>query len=294
MEIRVLRYFLTVAEQGSITKAAETLHITQPTLSRQIAQMEEELGVQLLIRGSRKISLTEQGFLLQRRAEEIIELVDKTEKELTCCNEVVQGKIVIGSGELAAVKLLPEMFRTFREQYPLVSYDLFTANADAVKEEMDKGLVDIGVLLEPVEIDKYDFLRFPVCERWGVLMRPDDPLAQLESISPKDLENRSVILARRPQIQNELIGWLGDSYRRLDVVFTSNMSTNSAIMVQDGLGYSLVVEGAIPFWNPEKICFRPLRPALTATTVLAWKRQQPVSPAVRRFINHAKCFLSMK
>lgn len=186
MEIRVLRYFLTVVREGSITKASEVLHITQPTLSRQLAQMEEELGVKLFGRGSRKITLTNEGILLCRRAEEILQLVDKTEKELVEQDEQIEGKISIGCGEIAAVQLLSNLFQTFRKKYSRVNFDLFTATADLVKEQMDKGLLDIGLLLEPVDKEKYDFIRLDREENWVVLMRPDDPLAQKESVTAKD------------------------------------------------------------------------------------------------------------
>lgn len=178
MEIRVLRYFLTVVREESITKAAEVLHITQPTLSRQLAQMEEEIGVRLFDRGTRKIWLTNEGLLLRRRAEEILQLVDKTEKELVEQEEQVEGKISIGCGEVASVQMLPDLIRNFHQKYPLVTFDLFTATADLVKEQMDKGLLDSGLLLEPIEMGKYEFIRLNMKERWVVLMPPDDPLAE--------------------------------------------------------------------------------------------------------------------
>lgn len=293
MEIRVLRYFLTVVREESITKASEVLHITQPTLSRQLSQMEEEVGVKLFERGSRKITLTNEGILLRRRAEEILQLVEKTEKELAEQEEQVEGKISIGCGEISSVQLLSELFRTFREKYPRVSFDIFTATADLVKEQMDKGLLDIGLLLEPVDIEKYDFIRLDMKENWVVLMRPDDPLTQKQCVTAKDLSALPLILPRRMSVQSELASWFGDYYEKLNVVFTSNLSTNAAIMVSNGLAYSLVIEGAIPFWDPSKITHRPLSPALTATSVLAWKRGQPFGLAATKFIEHIRCLLSM-
>lgn len=293
MEIRVLRYFLTVVREEGINRAAEVLHITQPTLSRQISQLEEEVGVKLFHRGARKITLTNEGILLRRRAEEILALVDRTEKELIEQEELVEGKIVIGGGELAAVQALPEIIRAFREKYPLVTYDIVTANADVIKEQIEKGLVDIGILLEPVDMEKFDFVRLTKKERWVVLMRPDDPLAEKKHIQAKDLEGKSLILPRRQNVQNELSSWFGDSFEKIQPVFTSNLSTNGAIMVQGGLGYSLVIEGSVPFWDKEKIAYRPLEPELTASCVLAWKKQQPFSLAVSRFIEHSKCFLGI-
>ena len=177
MEIRVLRYFLTVVREESITKAAEVLHITQPTLSRQLAQMEEAVGVKLFVRGTRKISLTNSGLLLRRRAEEILELVDKTEKELGAQEKNVEGVVSVGCGDIGAVQLIPGLIREFNHKYPHVSFDLYTAAADHVRERMDRGLTDIGILLEPVTVDKYDFVRLPVREEWVVAMHPDAPLA---------------------------------------------------------------------------------------------------------------------
>ena len=292
MEIRVLRYFLAVVREESITKAAEALHITQPTLSRQLSQMEEEVGVRLFDRGTRKITLTNEGILLRRRAEEILQLVDTTERELVEQDEQVEGKISIGCGELAAVQMLPELIRTFREKYTRVSFDIFTATADLVKEQMDKGLIDIGLLLEPVDMEKYDFIRLNMKENWGVLMRPDDPLAEKEYITAEDLLPLPLILPRRMNVQSELASWFGDHYGKINVAFTSNLSTNGAVMVGAGLAYSLVIEGAV-LWDQSKITYRPLFPALTATSVLAWKRGQPFSPAATKFINQIKCFLGM-
>ena len=293
MEIRVLRYFLTVVREGGINRAAEVLHITQPTLSRQLSQLEEEVGVKLFHRGARKITLTNEGILLRRRAEEILSLVDRTEKELTRQEELVEGRIVIGCGELAAVQVLAEIIESFRKKYPLVSYDIFTANADLVKEQMEKGLIDIGLLLEPIDMEKFDFIRMAGKERWGVLMRPDDPLANKEAVSAKDLENLPLILPRRSNVQNELSNWLGDSFQSTKVLFTSNLSTNGAIMVQKGLAYSIVIEGSVPFWDKEKIAYRSLYPELAANSALAWKKQQPFGLAVERFIEFIKCFLGI-
>lgn len=231
MEIRVLRYFLTVVREERINRAAEVLHITQPTLSRQLSQLEEEVGVKLFHRGARKITLTNEGILLRRRAEEILSLVDRTEKELVEQEELVEGRIVIGCGELAAVQVLPEIIESFHEKYPLVTYDIFTGNADLVKEQMEKGLIDIGVLLEPINIEKFDFIRLAGKERWVVLMCPDAPLADKEAVSARDLENLPLILPRRTNVQNELTNWLGDSFQTMQVLFTSNLSMNSAVMV---------------------------------------------------------------
>lgn len=293
MEIRVLRYFLTVVKEESITKASETLHITQPTLSRQLAQMEKEIGVKLFDRGTRKIKLTNEGILLRRRAEEILQLIDKTEKELIEQEEQVEGKISIGCGEIAAMQILPKLFKTFHQKYSCVNFDIFTATADLVKEQMDKGILDLGLLLEPIDMEKYDFIRLNTQERWVVLMPPNSPLAEKESVTANDLSSLPLILPRRMQVQSELASWFGDYYKALNVLFTSNLSTNGAVIVNHGLAYSLVIEGSIPFWDSSKVIYRPLYPELMATSVIAWKRGQPFSLATTRFIEHIKCFLSI-
>ena len=292
MEVRVLRYFLVVVREESISKAAAVLHITQPTLSRQLAQMEEEAGVKLFDRGTRKISLTNEGILLRRRAEEIIELMDITMKELAVQEEMVEGEVSIGCGELASVSILSEMIRSFHQQYPQVTYDIFTANADQIKDRIDNGLTDIGLLLEPMDMEKYDYIRLPIKERWVVLMRPDGPLAQHEYVTAEQLAGHPIIMARRPGVKSELASWFGEHYGNLHILFTSNLSTNAAMMVQAGLGYSLVIEGSIPFLDQEKICCRPIYPELTSTSVLAWKGRQPFGKATAKFIEHIrKCLV---
>lgn len=294
MEIRVLRYFLTVVREENITKAASVLHITQPTLSRQLAQLEDEVGVKLFNRGTRKIALTDKGMLLRRRAEEILSLVDKTEQELLERDEQIEGKITIGCGEIEAVQILPKLFGEFNNKYPNVTFDIFTATADLVKEQMDKGLVDIGLLLEPVDIAKYEFIRLPIQEKWVVLMQADDKLSTKEAVTAKDLSTLPLVMPQRMSVQNELASWFGDYYKNLNVRFTSNLKTNGAIMVNAGLAYSIVIEGSVKFWNEKEIIYRPLSPPLTATSVIAWKRQQPFSLAATKFIEYTKCFLGME
>ncbi len=291
MEIRVLRYFLAVAREESITRAAAVLHITQPTLSRQMSQLEEEMGVILFHRGTRKIVLTEEGLLLRRRAEEILELVDKTEKEIAEQDQVVTGTVSVGCGDLAAVQMLPDLFRSFHQQYPGVSFDLYTATADHVKDRMDRGLTDVGLLLEPVNMEKYDYIRLNHREQWVVAMHPDAPLAKLDCITPEDLRGLPLILPRRLDVQSELSGWFGREFEKLNVLFTSNLPSNSSVMVHHKLAYSLIIQGSVSFWDQEKIICRPLSPALTATSVLAWKRQQPFAAAAAKFIEYARDFI---
>lgn len=289
MDIRILKYFLTVAREESITRAAEVLHITQPTLSRQLTQLEEEVGSKLFIRGTRKIVLTGEGMLLCRRAREIADLMDKTEMELAASQQLVEGRVSIGSGELAAVGRLAGLIDSFREKYPMVTYDLFTATADQVKERMESGLIDIGLLLEPVDVDKYEYVRLDIREKWVAAMRPDDPFAKKAFVTAEDLAKVPIIMARRSNVESELGNWFGEYYKDLNVVFHSNLPSNGAVMVQQGLGYALTVEGISDFlWDKGKICVRPLHPVLEASSVLAWKRQQPFGRAAQKFIEHVR------
>ena len=293
MEIRVLRYFLTVVREESISKAAEVLHITQPTLSRQISQMEEETGVRLFERGSKKITLTNEGMLLRRRAEEILELVDRTVAELPLQDKDIEGTISIGSGEVAGMEVLAKMCGTFREKHPNVNFDMNTATADVVKERMDRGLVDIGLLLEPVDMEKFEYIRLGVKERFVVLMRPDSPLAEKEFITREDLIHLPLILPRRLNVQSQLANWFGDSFEKLNIAFTGNLSTNASVVVRQGYGYAIIIEGVTTYWDKEQVIARPLYPELSSGTVLAWKRGQPLGNAAEKFIEHMRCFLSM-
>ena len=294
VETRLLHYFLTVARERNITNAAKVLHITQPTLSRQMTLLEEQLGVKLFVRDSRPLALTDEGFLLRRRAEEILELLEKTEAEVSAQEEQVEGSVSIGCGELASTKLLMEMVAGFSEQFPRVTFDVYTANADRIKHRMDNGLTDVGLLLEPVEMERYEFIRMPVRERWVAMMPSGVPLARRKYVTARDLDDIPVIMPSRQKVHDEVASWFGDDYEKLRLIGTSNLSTNAALMVQAGMGYALAVEGSMPFLEQSNIRMIPLYPELTATSVLAWKRGQPISTAVSRFLVYIKCFLSME
>ena len=290
MELRVLQYFLAVAREESITRAAESLHITQPTLSRQLSQLEEELGTRLFERGTRHITLTPDGLLLRRRAEEISELVDKTRQELAFQDETLAGTVALGSGELEAVRVLPRLFQAFRLRYPLVDYTLFSGTADDVKDRMDRGLLDAGILLEPVDMEKYEFIRLPVRERWVALLPAGDPLAAKDTVTVEDLAARQLILPQRASVRGEVASWFGEHYSELSIPFTSNLSTNAAVLVAGGMGIAVTIEGSLPFLDRTQLVTRPLDPPLTASTVFAWKRHQPFGPAAAKFLEFARTF----
>ena len=294
IETRLLFYFLTVARERNITHAAKALHITQPTLSRQMALLEEEVGAKLFVRDARPLALTDEGILLRRRAEEVLELLEKTRKEVQTHEERVEGTVSIGCGELASMKLVTEMVAEFSRQYPKVTFDVYTANADQIKQRMDNGLTDIGLLLEPVDIERYEYIRLPVRERWVAIMPSGVPLARHPQVTAKELAEIPVIMPSRQKIHDEVASWFGSDYEKLHIIGVSNLSTNSALMVRAGMGYALVVEGGLPFLDDTDVCMRPLYPELTASSVLAWKRGQPFQAAVAHFLAFVKCFLGME
>ncbi len=290
MEIRILKYFLTVAREQNVTRAAEALHITQPTLSRQIAALEEELGTPLFERNNKKITLTKEGILLKRRALEILELEEKTVEEIQSCRELVEGSVTIGCGEYEAIETLAEICASFRSKYPKVQLHLHTATADVVRNRMTQGLVDIGLFMEPISTEGLDYVRLPGQETWVVSMRPDDLLAQKTQITKEDLLDKPLILPERTNIQSELANWFGKDYEHLNVAFVSNLHTNAAIMAKHGLGYPITVKGVMHFWKEDVLVHRELVPPLNMPTVIAWRRNIPYSQAVMKFIEEINAF----
>lgn len=290
MDFRILRYFLTVAKEQSFTKAAEQLHITQPTLSRQLAALEEELGVSLFIRSGRNITLTEEGILLKRRALEILDLGERTLEELKGTNELIEGTVTIGCGEFTVVETLAEICRKYKEKYPLVQIAIHTATADTIYEMMNKGLVDIGLFMEPVDTEGFDYIRVMNSDHWVVGMRPDDPLAGKEYIEKKDLLGKPLILPERMGVQSELANWFGKDFNKIQIAFTSNLGTNAGVMALYGLGYPVSIEGASKYWRKDLLVQRRLFPQITANTVIAWRRNIPNSQAVNTFIQEINAF----
>lgn len=283
MEFRVLRYFLTVAREESITKAADILYITQPTLSRQIAELEQELGTPLFVRSNRNVTLTDAGILLRRRAEELLAIERKIKEELSA-KEVVGGSVCIGMAEAASANTVSDIIERIRRKYPNVRFELFTAMADQVLERIDKGTLDVGFLLEPVNVDKYDFIRLPEAERLGVLMRADDPLARKSELAPEDLLGLPLIVPMRRELQQNTRNTIGPIYDDFNVIATFNVVNNALLLAARGVGYVLLVEGAAQYHKDPAICFRPLRGAAPMRCVAVWKRHQPSDHAVSRFL----------
>lgn len=288
MDIRVLRYFLAVTREESISGAAESLHMTQPTLSRQLMDLEEELGKKLLIRGNRKITLTEEGLLLRKRAAEILDLVEKTEAELTAPDEVVSGDIYIGGGETDAMRLIAKIATELQKSCPDIRYHLFSGNADDVTERLDKGLLDFGILIEPADMKKYDYIRMPAVDTWGLVMPKDCPLASHAAIQPEDILDIPIITSRQTMVGNELSGWLGKDFEKLNIVATYNLVYNAALLVEEGLGYVLTLDKLVNTSENSSLCFRPLKPKMEAHLNIVWKKYQVFSGAAERFLNRVQ------
>ena len=287
MELRVLRYFLAVVREENILRASEVLHITQPSLSRQLTQLEEELGAKLFERGNRKITLTDAGMLLRRRAEELVALADKTETEFAELNggDDVSGIISIGSGELSAVSELAKIIKAFGEKHPNISFNFYSGNADNIKAQIDDGLLDFALLLEPVEIEKYDYLRMPVAEHWVAVIPRQSPLTDKQYITPRDLSDKPLILPSRDKVKSELANWFGSAFNEKNVFSSNNLINNAALLVEQGLGYALAVEGSVSLYGNDRVCIKRLYPDLVSTSVITWKKHQPMSNATTKFLN---------
>ena len=284
MELRVLRYFLAVAREQSITAAAETLHITQPTLSKQLRELEEELGKKLFTRGNRKITLTEEGMFLRKRAQEIVELADKTEADFAAGVGSVSGDIFIGSGETGAVRYLGRTLYKMRSIYPGVRFHLFSGNGEDVSDRLDKGLIDFALFVGMTDLKKYDYLKLPYSHRWGLILRRDDPLAAHEAVTPEMLMNVPILCSRQALIQNELSGWLGRPFDELNLAGTYNLIYNASIMVEEGLGCAVCIDRLLDTSGDSAVCFRPFEPAIDAELFIAWKKYQFFSAAAGKFL----------
>ena len=280
MELRVLEYFLAVVKEQSISAAAQSLHLTQPTLSRQLKELEEELGKQLMIRGSRKIALTEEGVLLSRRAEEILDLVGRTEKELMRPDRAVSGDVFIGTGETDGVRQIIKTAKRIQESYPEVYIHIVSGDAADVCERLDKGLLDFGVLLGKADRTKYRCVRLPMKDVWGVLMRRGSPLAQKAFVTPQDLWDKPLILSRQTGNRNELYRWLGKEPEQLRTVATYNLIYNASLMVDEGMGYAFALDRLVNTTG-SGLCFRLLKPRLELGMYLVWKKDRLFSKAAK-------------
>ncbi|MGJ0869728.1 LysR family transcriptional regulator [Enterococcus innesii] len=288
MELKNLTTFLAVAEKETISAAAKHLHLSQPSLSRQLMDLEKELGVTLFTRGNRKITLTEDGLLFRKRAEEIVELLEKTRSEFLSPRDTIAGNVSIGAGETYVIQLLGKIIKEIQVEYPNIKFHFYRGNADEVKERLDKGLLDFGVIISPVDVKKYDSLRLPAKDIWGVLMRKDSPLAVKEVITPKDLWDVPLITSRQSLVSSELSKWLKKDLKKLTVVATYNLVYNASKLVEEGVGYGLTLDKLVNFAPDSPLCFRKLSPTLESNLDVIWKNTQVFSKASGLFLERMK------
>lgn len=294
MELRVLKYFLTVAREGSITGAANSLHLTQPTLSRQLQDLEKELGQKLLIRGKYKVSLTPEGMILRKRAQEIVEMVEKTEAEFSSLKNTLSGDIYIGCGETDSMKYIAQIIKEIQNNYPEIKFHIHSGNAEDVTEKLDRGLLDFGVLIQPIDLSKYDHIELPQKDIWGVVMRKDCPLAKKKYVELSDLKNLPLIASRQmsPKFSSEsgFLDWFKDDFENLNITATYNLIFNAGIMVEAGIGYAITLDKLIN--TSGNLCFRPLKPKLESGLDIVWKKYQVFSPAAKLFLEKLKQHLN--
>ena len=276
MELRVLRYFLTIAEEENITRAADILHVTQPTLSRQMMQLEDELGTKLFKRSRYCIKLTEDGLFLKRRAEEILSLAENTAQAIGNRDKDIVGEITIGCTETHSMDVFAARMAEFRDLHKGVSYNIFTTNADGIKENMEKGVFELGLVTEPVDTTRFETLHLQDKERWGALVREDDPLSEKEFVYPDDV---------RSEVRYILEEWFGASFQNLDIASRYNLGRNVAVMVRSGLGTGICFD---LFSSHEGLRFIPMSPPLMTGSAVCWKKNQLFSTVTRSFIEFLK------
>ncbi len=288
MEIRVLKYFLAVAREGSITKAANFLHLTQPTLSRQLQDLEKELKQKLLIRGQHNISLTPEGHILRQRAEEIVDMAEKTKNELRSTSESIKGTVYIGSGESDAISLITDIVKTVQNEYKEIKFDFVSGNADDLCEKLDKGLLDFAVLIEPVNISKYDYITLPKKDRWGIIMKNNSFLAKKKNIKFEDLKNLPLIvsnqLLKKTSVNDIFFKWFKGNLKSLNIVATYNLFYNAGLMVNSGIGYALTLDKLVNITSISNLTFKPLSPQLESKLDIVWKKSRLFSPAAKVFL----------
>lgn len=283
MEIRVLRYFLAVAREGSVTHAAQRLHISQPTLSKQLKDLEGELGKKLFVRSSFSIRLTEEGMLLRKRAEEILDMVDKTEEEFKALGDLSGGDVRIGAAESDGIKHLARQVKALQVQHPRIRVHLYSGDRSDLAERLEQGLLDFAVLVESNDLAKYNHLPLPGVDAWGVILRRDHPLAAKETFSPGDLLDVPLICPRQG-LQQELSGWFQEKVDQLNIVATCNLAYNGGILAREGLGCLLSFDKLVDTGPGSPLCFRPLAPPLHSKLFLVWKKYAVFSPAAEVFL----------
>lgn len=284
MEFRVLQYFLAVAREENISGAAEFLHLSQPTLSRQLKDLEDELGKQLFIRGNRKITLTEEGMILRKRAKEITELIKKTEDEITSSDDTLVGNITIGAGETDGNRFLIKIMNAIQKDYPLVHFHIISGDKTMITETIDRGLIDFGIVFGNVDTSKYDFIPVRYKDTWGVLMQRNVELAKKDFITAEDLMDKPLIISRQAFQNSELKNFFHMEQEKLNIVATYSLLFNALLMVDEGLGYAICFDKLVNVSENSNLCFKPLKPKIEAHMSIIWKKYQVFSKPAQKFM----------
>lgn len=280
MNTKVLKTFLTICRVGSITKAAQLLYISQPALSRQIQDLEDELGCKLFDRSKRQLALTESGFLLQQRAQEILNLDERTKKELRENAGFLSGELRIGCVESLAVPYLAEKFQRFHADYPQVQFEIYSADGDDIRRALDHDRIDMGIVLEPIEAAKYDAIDLPIADRWGIVVRDDSPAASRASVGTAELAAMRMILPRRAIVRNEIKTWFSDIVTDKSVVLYHNLPSLSLHFIKSGIGDALLcVEGSYSIRSTSGLRFIPLEPQRAARHKFVRRKNHRLSKA---------------
>lgn len=294
MDLRLLNYFLTIAKLQNITRAAQALHMTQPALSRQIKELEKSLGVTLFVRGKRKTTLTEDGLLLQSRAEEILSLVEKTKTEFDGNQKQLAGTIHMGCAETYAMKGITDTLHTIQADYPHIKLRITSADEPQVMSDLEKGLLDFGVVVEPSMSKQYEYLELPYIDHWGVIMKSDDPLAKENSITPNMLYNKPLIISAQAHMNKEFSSWWNNPNTPMHIVSYISLLYNGSLLVESGVGYLLALDKIISPSQDNGLTFRPLSPSLTSRTYMTWKKDRPLSHTAQYFLNQLKKSIQTK
>lgn len=285
MDLRILRYFLAVADEGNITRAAERLHVSQPALSTQLAALEDELGHKLLERSARGITLTEKGIALRQRADDLVDLAERVEAEIKASDtDELVGTLSIGAGETPAFRFVARAAEGLHRTNPKLCFSVSSGNGEDIVAHLREGTFDLGVLIGPGRYDGFDYLTLPYTHHWGLAVRKDAPLAAKKRISPKDVRGIPLICSRQAMVKEFLAGWFGCPFGRLDAVANYNLIYNAAVFVESGLGAAVCIDGMIPQEFAERVVFRPFAPALVSDVYLAWRKNAVLSPAAAAFV----------
>ena len=292
MDIKSLTYFLTAAREGSITKAANSLNLTQPNLSRQINNLEKEIGKKLFIRSNYSIKLTSDGVLLKKRAEEIIDMIEKTRMEFQSSDDVIAGDIYIGCAETYYIKLIADVIKGLRQSYPKIIYHIHSGAYSEITEKLDKGLLDFGILIGDIDLSKYDYIDIPYKEVYGLLMRKDSHLSKNKFIEKHDLFDIPIMCPKiffNNKIQTSKFSeWIGNDFDKLNIILSYNLIYNAALIVEEGIGYALTIDKLVNTTNTSDLCFIQLNPRLEIELRVVWKKNQVFSEASKIFLEELK------